>query len=293
TSLGTAVSVSLMLLLALIFELKEFNWQIEYGIAFGISAFNFLLGFIGVLFLKETRITDRKIVPPKMFVALKDKTFLQFFIINSFFGLVIATLWPIFPIAQINVLDLQFSQIAIISAIFSTCSSLTNFFGGKIGDRFGRKPLLIIGRMAMFTIPVITIVAILMDNWLWLILSNIIGGSGVGLVTVAQNAYVLDIAPEDQMGAYSGLTQVGWGIATFIGSLSFGFFADALEITYGTRSMVLILFTVIAVTRFIASTGYFLIEESLDKEPEEEEKIGEIEEEAYISTFEDSQTRTK
>jgi len=290
SAMGTAVSVSSMLLLATIFNyfdnhkgyvfkkwfiefyIPEKLWPIEYGVAFGIAALNFLLCVVGVFFLKETRLVkkDERKKQPSMFIALRNEKFKRFFIVNSVFGLIMATMWPIFPIAQVGVLEMGFTQIAIINAVFSICSSLGQLLGGKFGDKFGRKPLIIYGRMIMFTIPIVMIGAILINNWKLLLLSNILGGTGMGMTVVAQNAYILDIAPRDQMGAYSGLNQVGWGIATFIGSLSVGFIADAIENHVGTKQMIIITFSVIAVLRFLASIGYFFIEESLvKKEPEE------------------------
>ena len=281
SALGTAISVTLMLVLAITFyiiEEKTDGWVLilgwygniknglEYQIAFGLAAINFLLCIIGVFLLRETRRVKEKKEQPKMLLALKNKGFRKFFIVNSIFGLMMASLWPIFPIAQVTVLDMGFSQIAIVNAIFSTCSSLAQFFGGKIGDRIGRKPLLIFSRVAMFIIPIVMIGAILIDNWLLLIISNVIGGTAVGANVVSQNAYILDLAPEDQMGTYSGLAQVGWGITTFIGSLSAGFIADVIEVAVGTRQMIIITFSVITVLRILSSLGYFLIPESFPKD---------------------------
>lgn len=322
SAMGTAVSVSLMLVLAGVFYvieeyggfivnlefrnislyIPEVEPRLQYGIAFGVAAFNFVLCFIGALLLKETKKTEIKKKQPKMLLALKDKRFAKFFIINSLFGLIMATMWPIFPIAQVTVLEMNFPQIAIINAMFSVFFSLGLFFGGKLGDRFGRKPFIIYGRAAMFVIPLVMIGAVLLGNWKMLFLSNIIGGSAMGVITVSQNAYVLDIAPEDQMGAYSGLQQVGWGVLTFIGSLSSGFIANAIENNAPagedpTRYMVIIMFSAIAILRFIASIGYFFIDESLPKEAREALKLKKLEESlpAYPIqyTYEDSQTQSK
>jgi MFS family permease len=325
SAMGTAVSVSLMLALAgvfyiieeyggfnvhlkfrdLVIFIPEIEPRLQYGIAFGVAAFNFVLCFVGALLLRETKKNDgNHKKQPKMLLALKDKRFTKFFIVNSVFGLIMSLMWPIFPIAQVSVLGMNFPQIAIVNAMFSVFSSLGQFLGGKLGDRFGRKPFIIYGRAAMFTIPLVMIGAIYLGDWKMLLISNLIGGSAMGAITVSMNAYVLDIAPEDQMGAYSGLQQVGWGILTFIGSLCSGFIATAITNNAPfaleadrIRYMVIIMFSVIAVLRFIASIGYFFIDESLPKEAREALKLRKIEEEAtdhpVIYTCEDSQTQSK
>ena len=310
SAIGTAISVSLMLGLAVIFYLADeiyngwylpkLNWTVlipdrtQYIIAFGLAALNFLLCILGVFILRETGvITDKTKPQPKMFLALKDHTFRKYFIINSVFGLIMATLWPIFPIAQVTVLGMNFTEIAIINAIFSTCSSLAQYFGGKLSDKIGRKPLIIYSRVSMFVIPLVMVWAILANNWLLLIISNVIGGSAIGAINVAHNAYLLDISPRDQMGAYSGLNQMGWGVATFIGSLSAGFIAEEIEAVIGTSQMVIITFSVIAGLRLLASLGYFFIKESFDKESRdaltERRKNGH----KIEYTCEDSSTQTK
>jgi MFS family permease len=321
TSVGTAISVSLMLALAGIFYFLDERlnsmimlggWgyvikeELQYGIAFGFAAFNFILCFIGALILKETGRVERDLKQPKMWKAVENKPFRKYLIVNTTFGLIMSLLWPIFPIAQVTVLGLNFTQIAILNAIFSTLSSITQYFGGKLGDRIGRKPLLIISRFGMFSIPLFMIAALLTNQWLFLIASNVIGGGCMGLYTVANNAYVLDLAPEDQMGAYSGLSQVFWGVTTFIGSLGAGFIADAvvnrgmningLEEIDAIRQMVIILFSIICVLRVISAIGYFFIDESLPKEIREQRKANgkKIEKEIpVVIACEESTAQTK
>ncbi|MCK5183567.1 MAG: MFS transporter [Candidatus Heimdallarchaeota archaeon] len=324
SAMGTAVSVSLMLALAgvfyiieeyggfnvhlkfrdLVIFIPEIEPRLQYGIAFGVAAINFLLCFIGALLLRETKKSGVQKKQPKMLLALKDKRFTKFFIVNSVFGLIMSLMWPIFPIAQVSVLKMNFPQIAIVNAMFSVFFSLGLFFGGKLSDRFGRKPFIIYGRAAMFAIPLVMIGAVFMGNWQMLLLSNIIGGSAMGSITVSMNAYVLDIAPEEQMGAYSGLQQVGWGILTFIGSLSSGFIATAItnNAPYARdedkiRYMVIVMFSAIAILRFIASIGYFFIDESFPKEAREALKLkkleGDVPDHPIQYTCEDSQTQSK
>ncbi|MHA1505017.1 MAG: MFS transporter, partial [Candidatus Heimdallarchaeota archaeon] len=205
---------------------------------------------------------------------------------------------------------LNFTQIAITNAIFSISSAISQFFGGKVGDRIGRKPLIIASRMGMFMIPLFMIVALVTDNWLFLIPSNLIGGACLGLLMISQTAYVLDLAPNDQMGAYSGMAQVGWGIATFIGSLSAGFIADSLERrgmnilglseNDATRRMVIIMFIGICILRVFAAIGFFFIDESLPKKIREQRKAKgngngktPAKEIPVVVTCEDSQTQSK
>ena len=150
-------------------------------------------------------------------------------------------------------------------------------------------------------IPIVMIGAIYVDSWMLLIISNVIGGAAVGVNSVAHNAYMLDISPRDQMGAYSGLNQMGWGIATFIGSLSAGFIATAVENAAPielegddrTRYMIIVMFIAIAILRFLASIGYFFIKESFNKESRE--ALNERRKNGYYTEYssEESSAQTK
>ena len=95
------------------------------------------------------------------------------------------------------------------------------------------------------------------------------------------------------MGAYSGLNQMGWGVATFIGSLSAGFIAEEIEAVVGTSQMVIITFSVIAGLRLLASLGYFFIKESFDKESREALTERRKNGHKIEYTCEDSSTQTK
>ena len=147
SAMGTAVSVSLMLALAgvffiieeyggfnvhlqfrnLVIFIPEIEPRLQYGIAFGVAAFNFILCFIGALLLRETKKAEVQKKQPKMLLALKDKRFTKFFIINSLFGLIMSLMWPIFPIAQVSVLGMNFPQIAKLTLCFQFSPVWVNF----------------------------------------------------------------------------------------------------------------------------------------------------------------------
>ncbi|MHA1355885.1 MAG: MFS transporter, partial [Candidatus Heimdallarchaeota archaeon] len=146
---------------------------------------------------------------------------------------------------------------------------------GKLGDRFGRKPVMLISRAIMFSVSLLYIPAILTGSWYYVILTNTVSGLGNGVFYVMMNTYALDLSDEKTMGSYSGLSQVTWGIATFIASLLAGVIADVIvnnAITAGYSAieaderMAIILVIAIAVMRVIATIGYFFIKDSLPKE---------------------------
>ncbi|MBD3190752.1 MAG: MFS transporter [Candidatus Heimdallarchaeota archaeon] len=302
TALGSIVSVCLTLIVALVFYLADkvlygrviwgweiaIPWRIQYSIAFTLSAMSYLLCILAVVLMQETKLVTKKIgkrkkkqfqerpevgqqiESPRLIVALKDKTFLKFLVVYSLFGFAMSTVWPLNPIIQIDILDMSFSSIAVLSASFAITMSISQIYGGKLGDRIGRRPLIIGGAFILVLYPAAIIPAIFTNAWPFLILANVLAGIAAGSFFVNLNAYALDLAPEIMMGAYSGLKEMAFGLMTFTGSLCAGFIIDVLANRYGYQVMALSMTSGITILRFIAAFGFLLITESL---PEKQKRV--------------------
>ena len=284
TSIGRIVSVTFTLLVALVFFFVEFysgwvilgwfvylSWRVQYSVAFGISAFNSLLCIISMLFFKETRIVDPKNNHvPKMRIAFQDKNFVKFLIVNSIWGITMAMIWPTNPIILVDHLKLDFWQVAIMTSAFTVFTAFAQILGGRLSDKIGkRKPLILISIFVLLFFPVSMVPAITADSWPLLIISRFVGGLGTGINLVAVSAYTLDLAPNDLMGGYSGLREVFYGIATFIGSFISGFIIDAFLVNYSIKTTVIIMSIGVTVLRVIAAIGFLFISESMPKNASE------------------------
>lgn len=108
---------------------------------------------------------------------------------------------------------------AIISA-FSAAQLLSAPFWGRVSDRYGRKPALIIGLVA----SAVSYVVFAYADSLWLLLlSRIVQGAGGGTVGVIQ-AYVSDaVGPKERakgLGWLSAATNAGVTLGPLIGSMT-------------------------------------------------------------------------
>jgi MFS family permease len=285
TAIGRLISVSFSIIAAVVFYLADvysgrviLGWtvnlsvQTQYAIIFGIAAFNSLLCSIFILIMKETRTEDIEAKHPKMRIAFKDRNFMKFTIFYSLFGLSMSFMWPINPIIQVDILAMEVYQIAIISSVFILVMSVVQIIAGKLGDKIGRRPIFVLGAFILVLYPVSSIPTIITNNWLWQILSNTIAGLGTGTFFVALAALTLDLAPGELMGAYSGIREMFWGVATFIGSLSAGFILDAIETRVGTENLAFpTIYMCIGITifRMITAIGFLFIAESYPKEQRE------------------------
>ncbi|NHK31767.1 MAG: MFS transporter [Asgard group archaeon] len=285
TAVGRLISVSFSIIAAIVFYLADvysgrviLGWtvnlpvQTQYAIVFGIAAFNSLLCSIFILMMKETRTENLETKHPKMRIAFKDRNFMKFTIFYSLFGLSMSFMWPINPVIQVDILSMEVYQIAIISSVFILVMSIVQIIAGKLGDKIGRRPIFILGAFILVLYPVSSIPALITNNWLWQILSNTIAGLGTGTFFVALAALTLDLAPGELMGAYSGIREMFWGIATFIGSLSAGFILDAIETRVGKENLTsptIYMCIGITIFRLITAIGFLFVAESYPKEQRE------------------------
>ncbi|MHA1245000.1 MAG: MFS transporter, partial [Candidatus Heimdallarchaeota archaeon] len=282
TSIGRIVSVAVTLLVAGFFFLTTeiydgislgdgfiyvIPWRVQYSVAFGIAAFNSLLCIITLLFFKETRKpVEKGTIIPKMRVALQDKNFRKFLLVNSIFGITMSLIWPLNPIIIVDVLELtDFASIAILTSAFTIFTGLSQIIGGKLSDKVGRKPLIIISTMILIFFPVSMIPAVITNNMWVLLLSRFVGGLGTGINMVAISAYSLDVAPPDLMGGYSGIRETFYGIATFIGSFAAGFIIDAMVPKWGIFTTSIAMSIGVTVIRAFAAIGYFFMVDSTVK----------------------------
>jgi len=290
TSIGRLLSVVFSIVIAVVFFLcgedgplygriiwgwtVDIPWRTQYSIAFAIAAINSLICSIIIFFMKETRSLETEIKRPQFRIAFKETKFMKFVVFYSLFGFSMSFIWPVNPMVQVNVLDMEFYQIAIVVSVFIITMSIVQVLAGILGDRFGRKPVSIIGAFFLVLYPISMLPSIITGKWEWLILGNVIAGFGTGTFFVTLNALTLDMAPDNLMGAYSGVREMFWGIATFIGSLSAGFIVDALDANYGLHNAAIIMSVGVTILRLLMAFGLFFVTESLPKETREKRMNG-------------------
>jgi len=128
----------------------------------------------------------------------------------------------VLPLLPFYALKLQAtpSQIGLIIAAFSIAQILSAPVWGRVSDRYGRRPALLIGLLAS---AVAYIVFGLADSLWLLFVSRLVQGAGGGTTGVAQ-AYVADTVEPSQrakaLGWLSAATGAGFMVGPLLGSLA-------------------------------------------------------------------------
>ncbi len=128
----------------------------------------------------------------------------------------------VFPLLPFYALKLHGNafHVGLITAAFSAAQILSAPIWGRVSDRYGRRPALLIGLLASAAAYVVFGLA---DSILLLFLSRLIQGAGGGTTGVAQ-AYVADtVKPSDRaraLGWLSAATSAGVMLGPVIGSFA-------------------------------------------------------------------------
>lgn len=106
-------------------------------------------------------------------------------------------------------------HLAFMLAVYSAASFVMSPVWGRISDRIGRKPILMIGA-AGFSLSFI-VFGLAIDHLLWMYASRLLGGIFSGALTSCAVAYVADITKEEDRTKGMGLVGMSIGIGFIFG----------------------------------------------------------------------------
>ncbi len=167
----------------------------------------------------------------KIKLGLKEN-WLQFsilVIVNAFVGGMVGLERTIFP----KFAEIEFgvaSKTAILSFIiaFGITKAITNYFTGKLANKFGRKNLLLLGWLFAIPIPFILINA---TSWNWVIFANILLGINQGLTWSSTVVMKIDLVGEKDRGLAMGINEFAGYFAVGVVAFLTGVIAQKYGVT--------------------------------------------------------------
>lgn len=176
--------------------------------------------------------------------------FLTVFIDLLGFGILI----PILPSFSVKELKIDEAAIGIAIAAYSFIQFLFNPVLGKLSDKYGRKPVIVV---CLFLNAVGYIIFSFTHSYLMLLFSRIIAGIGGSSIGVAQ-AYIADVTTRENRSKGMGLIGSAFGLGFVFGPLIGGLLS---EFGYAITGFVAAGFSMIAFVLTI-----FYLPESLKKQ---------------------------
>lgn len=166
--------------------------------------------------------------------------------VNAFVGATVGIERVILPLLAEREFGLA-SRAAILSFIvsFGLIKAISNLFAGRMGERWGRKKVLVAGWLFAFPVPVLILFA---PSWRWVVLANALLGINQGLCWSTTVIMKIDLAGPERRGFAMGLNEASGYLAVSAAAIGSGYLAGWL----GFRE------TLFWMGEIIACTGLFL-----------------------------------
>ena len=150
-------------------------------------------------------------------------------LVNAFVGAMVGLERTVLPLLAEADFGLA-SKGALLSFIgtFGMVKAATNFFAGRLGDLYGRKPVLLAGWLFAIPVPVLVMWA---PSWSWIVFANVLLGINQGLAWSTTVIMKIDLVGPKQRGLAMGLNEFAGYVAVALTALATGLVADA----YGLR----------------------------------------------------------
>lgn len=157
-------------------------------------------------------------------------------------------IWPVVPVYAVELGATGF-QVGLIIAVFNVARTALNPFSGRLSDRWGRKPFILLGLFLYAVVSVFYVMATRVES---LILVRLIHGFTSVLVIPVAMALTGDIAPRHRLGLYMGTLNMAVMLGFAIGPVLGGSIREYFGMAAAFYTMGgLALATLIGVTVFL------------------------------------------
>lgn len=144
-------------------------------------------------------------------------------LVNAFVGAMIGMERSILPaIAEEEFAMVARTAILSFIAVFGLTKAMTNYFAGRLGDRFGRRSVLIGGWLVALPVPFLLMWA---PSWGWIIFANVLLGISQGLTWSITVIMKIDLAGPKNRGLAMGLNEFAGYFAVAASALATGWVA--------------------------------------------------------------------
>jgi len=163
--------------------------------------------------------------PIKVGLAANRNQFWLLVLINAFVGSMVGLERTVLPLLAEQDFGLASSGVALSFLIsFGTVKAASNFFAGRLGDLYGRKPILVLGWLAGIPVPFLIMFA---PSWGWIIGANVLLGINQGLAWSTTVIMMIDLAGARRRGLAMGFNEFSGYVAVALSALGTGYIAQS------------------------------------------------------------------
>ena len=204
---------------------------------------------------------DAKILPPQGIQSVVQlglranwQQFTLLVIVNAFVGGMVGLERSIVPLLGQRVFGLASTTVVLSFIVsFGIVKALANLFAGRLGDRIGRKGVLVAGWLVGLPVPLLIIFA---PSWGWVVFANVLLGINQGLCWSTTVIMKIDLVGPARRGLAMGLNEAAGYGAVSLAAIAAGYLAA----TYALRPQPFLLGVAFALAGLLLSL--FFVRES-------------------------------
>ncbi|WP_115787184.1 MFS transporter [Arthrobacter silvisoli] len=149
--------------------------------------------------------------------------------VNALVGGTLGQERTVLPLLASDVFHLdRYSSALTYILAFGLSKAATNYFAGTLSDRFGRKPVLLLGWLVAIPVPLLLIFG---QAWAWIVMANVLLGISQGLNWSTTVVMKMDLVGPSRRGLAMGLNEAAGYLGVAVAALATGYLASA----YGLR----------------------------------------------------------
>ncbi|HEY9598896.1 MAG TPA: MFS transporter [Cyanophyceae cyanobacterium] len=190
--------------------------------------------------------------------CLKDTNFLIFLLYYGLWMFAVNLSFPFFNVYMLIDLGLDVSQVTIYSSLTAGANLLMLVMWGKLADRIGNRPVLVLVGLVVAIIPLLWLGAGTdsLSICLWLPLLHLLGGGTWSAIDLCNNNLQMGIATSRQPSSYFAIAAAVSGLCGALGTMAGGVLAQ-FPVLGGLPG----LFALSAVLRLVALLPLILVRE--------------------------------
>ena len=166
---------------------------------------------------------------PVLGLRQNRRQFALLVLVNAFVGAMVGLERSVLPLLAEREFGLASKSAALsFVATFGIVKALTNLLAGRLGDRYGRKHVLVAGWLFALPVPFLVIRA---PTWGWIVAANVLLGINQGLAWSTAVIMKIDLVGPKQRGLAMGLNECAGYLAVALSALATGVLASR----YGLR----------------------------------------------------------
>lgn len=196
-----------------------------------------------------------------LFSPFQDRNLTIFLLYVALWGFAVNLSTPFFNLYMLENLGVDITWVTLFSSLSSGANMLMLLVWGRLGDRFGNRPLLIFVGMAIAITPLfwlLTGISQVQDKlWLYLIIFHLFLGGAWAAIDLGSNNIQIGIAPIQHHATFFAMVSAIAGVSSALGTTLGGALAQ-----YAHYEGILGVFFLSAILRLVAVIPLLFVHEN-------------------------------